>query len=458
MTSKILLAAAAVGLIAGTGLAQKAVSRNDDAKRISPIRVAKARLVNGQVKIIGEWKPVLQRPQFLDQMWLGAFDAGEFGPDGIPTGTRYGTDNGDGRWWFGPEYGNTAACGNMTVKPGYAGKMGTISGFQWAQIDANGNGVVESYHTIISVFTAEDFDDTGAGPAFDNPYDGVAYDFGNITDGGTWYAAPIELASLGLGHMLPTDGTGALLWLFGTTDGAGGFVLNTTGQVQPLLWGSEVAGTFPASPGTRTEWQWDDDNPRDGAYTAPDELYSYAFGVDPDPLGTAIALYTHEAVVLPSTVEFIYAQNTSGGAAEAAEDDDQFVVAQRGFAPTLGVDVPQIDFTGGQSDYGMVKVANGGPGYATGNVKAVYKAGSTIFVRTYIRNQSTSTWELLDQTATTPNVKVTKNLALTGTMDDYISNSGNVAVKIGGRRHVAGLVVLWTISVDQIRTTLGVAP
>lgn len=476
MTSKILVATAALGMIASSAFAQKNLSLTGPGTRIEPIRVAKARLVNGQVKIIGNWKTLNERPAVLSTMHLGIFDAAEQqAADGFPTGLRYGIDNSTGagnpaegsRWWFGPDYGNTAACGNFTVKKGYKGLTSDILGFQWAQTDGDGDGITggDTYPTLIAVFTAEDFDDTGAGPAFDNAFDGVVYDFGDVPDagptGGYYFAGVIEIAGAGLFHQMPADGTGAVLWLHGTDDGFGGFALNTTGIVQPMLWGSEAAGTFPASPGTRSEWQWDDDNPRDGSWSAPAELYSYAFGISPDPLGAAIGFYGHDAVVVPDEVVFANA-NTSpppaGGAAEVEEDDNTYAEATRGFAPSLIEDVPKINCTGGNADYAAVRTTSGGPGYATGKVNVVAKADKAIRLRTYIQNKVNSAYVLIDEIVVSANVEVNRTTNLTGTIDNYVDANGKATVRIGGNRAPTTLGSFWRIYVDKVRTTFTAAP
>ncbi len=471
MTSRILVATAALGLLATTAMAQRTLSLARPGTELRPLRIARSEIVNGQPKIVGPWIDLGNvHSQALGAMWLGVFDAAEQKSDATPTGKRYGADNSLGsnsvpegsRWFFGGGngVGETSTVGNLTVKPGYNGLNGDVLGMQWFEEDANGNGVVDNYHLVIQVFTAEDFDTTNTGPAFSNPYSGVALDFGDVPDvgatGGYYYAGVIDLGANGLANQMPMDGSGALIWLLGTLDGSGNFVQNTTGLAQPMLWGCEAAGAFPASPGTRTDLQWDDDNPRDGTWTAGEE-YSYAYGLQPDPLGIAIGWYGHVAVVMPDTVTFTFAQNTSGGAAEAAEDDNQYVIAKRGFSPSLGVDVPQIDFIGGIQDYAMVRSGGGGPGYSSGNVNVVAKADAAIFVRTYIKNNSNQ-FVMLDQTLVSPNTEFNKTFNLTGTIDNYMTTAGRVDVKIGGANAPTTLNKLWTIFVDKVRSIFTASP
>jgi hypothetical protein len=160
---------------------------------------------------------------------------------------------------------------------------------------------------------------------------------------------------------------------------------------------------------------------------------------------------------MPDTVTFTFAQNTSGGAAEAAEDDNQYVIAKRGFSPTLGVDVPQIDFIGGIQDYAMVRSAGGGPGYSSGKVNVVAKADAAIFVRTYIKNNSNQ-FVMLDQTLVSPNTEFNKTFNLTGTIDNFMTTAGRVDVKIGGANAPTTLNKLWTIFVDKVRSSFTASP
>jgi hypothetical protein len=64
----------------------------------------------------------------------------------------------------------------------------------------------------MAIFTAEDFDDTCNGPAADNIYDGVAYNFGTLSSG-CWYSL-ICLDGTGLFHQMPTDGSGAYMAVY----------------------------------------------------------------------------------------------------------------------------------------------------------------------------------------------------------------------------------------------------
>jgi hypothetical protein len=468
MTSKILVAAAALGLIATTALAQRHLQSARPGQMIQPLRIAKSELINGQVVQTGPWIDLGQvKSQALSAMWLGVWDDAEQASDGTPTGVRYGIDNSTfsggaaegSRWFFGPGVGETSEVANMTAKAGYAGLNGDLLGLQWFGDDYNGNGLVDStYDVVIQIFTAEDFDGTGAGPAFSNPYTGVSLDFGMVPDDTMFYhyAGVIDLAAAGLANQIPMDGTGAVIALIGTVDGGGNFVPNTTGSAQFMLWGTEAAATFPATPGTHLDGQWEDDAPRDGTWTAG-EFYSFAYGLSPDPLGLSVGWYNHVAVVEADTVTFTFAQNTSGGAAEAAEDDNLYVVAKRGFSPVLGVDVPQIDFIGGIADYAKVRTAGGGPGYSSGKVNVVAKADTSIYVRSYIKNTSNQ-FVMLDQTLVNPNTEFNKTFNLSGTIDNYMTTTGRVDVKVGGANAPTSLNKFWTISVDKVRSSFTASP
>ncbi|MBE7455386.1 MAG: hypothetical protein KJ057_04050 [Phycisphaerae bacterium] len=232
--------------------------------RVTPIKVAPAKMVDGQV-VFGEW-------QNYSEPVAGCFGAEHwdgFDPDstGFPE-DEDGCGLGSARWFFGPSYCNGAATNDMNDAT--AGAQSTFTNFSWYWY-CGGSG---SEQCIIAVFTGEDFT-TGCG-GFGGFYSGVGYDFGSIgCNPGGYYYTNVDLTGSGLFHQMPNDGDGVYQVIYLTTGNA------PATCAQPMLWGNGAG-----RPGTSGEEQWDDDNPRDSAYQA-EECYSYAYGLCPDPLGAS---------------------------------------------------------------------------------------------------------------------------------------------------------------------------
>jgi hypothetical protein len=155
-----------------------------------------------------------------------------------------------GSWWFGPTYRNPFWVNDIA-----SAGVGHFQGSQatgvvpvWCVTNSGQNTF------IMAIFTAEDFDDTCNGPAADNIYDGVAYNFGTLSSG-CWYSL-ICLDGTGLFHQMPTDGSGAYIAVYLSSLDP---VTLYPEACQPLLW-----GTKPNNPSQQGPIQWDDDNPTDG--------------------------------------------------------------------------------------------------------------------------------------------------------------------------------------------------
>ncbi len=296
-----------------------------------PLQICKVRLVNGQIVQVSPWidYPSLFFPASgFPPSPCGdggsiAFDNVEFvdGTLTIGENSKYGTscNIGGGRWWFGPDYRNPLWVNDIQqMFPGTEGEQANALVPVWANTNTQGNTF------IMAIFTAEDFDDTCSGPAADNIYDGVAYDFGTLGTG-AWYST-ICLSSAGLSHQLPTDGSGAYI----------GIYLSSLEPLtlypepcQPLLW-----GTKEGNPSQQGPIQWDDDNPTDGELTAPDECYDYTFPNDPicpRPLGAMMAFWAAPPTCVPSNgdvnqdgcvddADLLAVLFAFGGTGEAGED------------------------------------------------------------------------------------------------------------------------------------------
>lgn len=259
----------------------------DKGIQVSPIRVAG---IDRNLNLTTPWFDVANGGTAACPPTALAFDA--FEPDGgipgFPTDGLYGEDCGLGgsRWFFGPSYCNMFIVNDMTLAPGFTGAASERPAWGWYWYgDGNSAG---SEQCFVAVFTAEDFDDSCAGPAATNYYSGILYDFGALgTNPGGYYFTDLQdgLCGSGLFHQMPTDDSGAYAVVLANAIGTGGTLyLATCGQM--MLWGTK--GGNPSSQGAI---QWDDDNPIDGTHTAPDECYDYTFGLCPDPLGAMMCFY-----------------------------------------------------------------------------------------------------------------------------------------------------------------------
>jgi len=275
----------------------------DGVQLVQPLQACKVRLINGQVVQVSPW---IDLSQFNPAGGLPpspcaaggnlAFDNVEMNANGqLCENTKYGDAcdlNGDGQpdcphpfWWFGSTYRNPFWVNDIQqLVSGTEGSQATGVVPVWCVTNSGGNTF------IMAIFTAEDFDDTCSGPAADNIYDGVAYNFGTLSSG-CWYST-ICLDGTGLFHQMPTDGSGAYI----------GIYLSSLDPVtlypeacQPLLW-----GTKPNNPSQQGPMQWDDDNPTDGQLTAPGECYNYTFSTCPSPLGASMAFWAAAAGCQPN--------------------------------------------------------------------------------------------------------------------------------------------------------------
>jgi hypothetical protein len=269
----------------------------DGVQLVQPLQACKVRLINGQVVQVSPW---IDLSQFNPAGGLPpspcaaggnlAFDNVEFvdGTLSIGENSKYGASCGLGaaRWWFGATYRNPFWVNDMTVVLGTEGRQATGLVPVWYVSNTQNNTF------IMAIFTAEDFDNTCNGPAADNIYDGVAFNFGTIGTGG--YYSTICLDGTGLFLQMPTDGSGAYIAVYLSSLDP---VTLYPEACQPLLW-----GTKSGNPSQQGPIQWDDDNPTDGQITAPDECYDYTFptfNICPRPLGAAMAFWAAAAGCQP---------------------------------------------------------------------------------------------------------------------------------------------------------------
>lgn len=227
-------------------------------RRISPLRVAGARLVDGKVKVVTPWMQYAGAG--TDANWAPAYDSYEGDDAGTPIG---GEDCGDGsfgpdtRWLYTGSPTNSVITSDMTPAPKFAGGKSERTNFAW-QWDHDGS-------CIVALFTAEVFGDCGTFD-MDQVYDGVVYDFGFQSAGDGYFAADNDLTANGLFHQLPAK-TGAFHMELGEDDGFGGFQV-TLEPCQPMLWGTGEDGGPDNGAGTNGPLEFQDIFSPDGVIDA----------------------------------------------------------------------------------------------------------------------------------------------------------------------------------------------
>ncbi|MBL1217469.1 MAG: hypothetical protein D8M59_08235 [Planctomycetes bacterium] len=216
-----------------------------------------------------------------------AFDC--FEPDGgmpgMPTDGLYGQDCGMGsqRWYFGSTYCNTYFVNDMTTTPDLQSAQSERAEWAWWWY-VNGPGSSEQCY--VALWTAEWFDEDCIGPAAEDYYEGIIFDFGILPNSEGYYYSDTQdlLCGSGLAWELPADGDGAYTMIL--ANDYNGTTLFMATCAQPMLWGTKAL-----NPSHQGPVQWDDDNPADGTHTAPDECYDYTHGTCPDPLGAMTCFY-----------------------------------------------------------------------------------------------------------------------------------------------------------------------
>lgn len=349
MVSKLFLTAAALGLMAGAIAQKPIVPQAIAGRKIEPVRFAKAKIVNGKAYKAGPWINVQNKPTINSPSYV-AYDAIEVDASGNTVNDRWGnpvTDLGAGsRWFFGPDYQNSFAVNDMTVANGYAGKTSELDSFAFYWGITGDTGDVQCY---VALFTAEDFGETDAGtggvdPAYDNAYDGILWDFGPQTKNSGFFSLALgDLTGSGLSHQLPMDGRGAVLMVLADAINGDGSLVISTGQ--PMLWGTDRLDGSSTNPSFQNEFQWDDDFPVDGTHTAPDEFYSYAFGLQTDPLGATVGMFSNTQALHAASAAVQFGINQTGTPADTHTSDDTYFSNDRGITPGLAFDPPTITWT-----------------------------------------------------------------------------------------------------------------
>jgi hypothetical protein len=286
---KFLLAAGCVGACSTIALAgPKKLHQSGPGVMLTPVRIAP---INADGSI-GEWREYAQPVTVCtDTLTFDCAQLGSLCTSPVPVGGVVCGIGEGSRWFFGPSYNNPLATNDMTVDVAGTINDATGSWFQGGTLSRPALQIHRYYESDAIV----NEDGVAAVPIQQTDTSfigGVIYDFGIIPPGGAYYYyfwSDDLCTGGGICDPTPANGAGAYSITVATSDGVDIF-LDTTPGSQPMLWGTEGGGSSDR-PGTQNTFQWDDDNLPDGTYSSPTELYTYSFGLCPDPLGALIGLW-----------------------------------------------------------------------------------------------------------------------------------------------------------------------
>jgi hypothetical protein len=195
------------------------------------------------------------------------------------------------------EIWNKATNDIASVAPGMNGAHANRTQFAWNW--GATPGVPRPMFVLVTTY--ETFHDCATGlPATEMPYDAVVYQYAPQAGGGGYFYSDTDLTTnpnLPF-HQMPMDGSGGYSMRLGTAYDPQTqiFTYDLTPGTQPMLWGcGNVENPPDGRVGTQTQWQWDDDTPTDGMYTA-NECADYLLVGDfcPNPFGAMIAFWTDQ--------------------------------------------------------------------------------------------------------------------------------------------------------------------
>lgn len=288
----------------------------DNAIEVSPVRIAKVRFENGQVRMVSDWSDYKGggNTRLASTRVFDCF--GDDDSDGFMDDTNACFSTSTSRWFFGTGY-----C-NMFVSADHTVWENTDLNAGFARVDFAWYWTCAGFGTetcLVGVFTQESVPcdpDT-----FD--YSGWLLDFGSLScNPGGYYYTNVDLSS---GTWpIPTTGTGSHILIFAqsqTTSGA--LVLATCAQT--MLWGTgDGGGASNTMRGTQVTEEFDDDNPADGVHSST-ECYTFDFGLCPDPLGAMVQFWGEEGM---------------GGACDYADFNGDGTVNTQDFAAFFNAWVP----------------------------------------------------------------------------------------------------------------------
>jgi hypothetical protein len=421
-----------------SGFAQgKSLHQAQRGIKVDPIRVAKAVAtvdLNGNLtyKRVGPWIPYHANQTHIANSQTTAYDEYEF-TDAVslaPGNNPAYTANCDSvitagsRWFFGDGYIPGYRYNDLKVVSGAAGLVSDRAGVGfYTESDA-------LFDFQYFIFTTENFPDdvNGLDPndgtaAGRGDYDGVVASYGTLAMSSPfYYYSDIDLDGLGFGWQMPTDGSGGTLQLAGDVD-ASTNTITLLGQC--MLWGVNAGNPTPPV----SDLEWDDDDLVDLIFT-PNELYSYLYGLCPEPLGAMLCfLYTPGATtetLAPTSEQILLGTTGSGGnLASWASNDGNIRNICKFFVP-----FPTSPFIRANLNYTTTKAAasvtaisfNTRIGSKTGGGQAitlkVQNKTTSAFVNTSVVNQSVGSLPH-DSTG-----------AASGTLADYVGGGGAMTGQI----------------------------
>ncbi|MCL4742494.1 MAG: hypothetical protein KJZ54_09865 [Phycisphaerales bacterium] len=247
---------------------------------VKPVRVAPVSLVDGQMKIMGEWRDASsfgRVDEVCDMLW-DAVQPTDDCTSGFPPigGPECGIGEGS-RWYFGTVYANPFSANDMSdALEDFSARAAWV--FWWGMTS----------QAYVGILTSAEFISLACDAAV-AVADGWVFDYG-VLPRGFWYSEFSFGDGSADGWTLVKDGDGSnVYFLSDFFDGA--FFYLATFNCHFGAWGTADDGGLPGRPGTNDSQQHDDDFPLDGVHTMPDECYYYDFGVCPDPLCNMMAFW-----------------------------------------------------------------------------------------------------------------------------------------------------------------------
>lgn len=273
---------------------------------VRPTRAAQCEWIDGRVVMTSDWVELGTTTRNPPNTY--AYDAFESDAAGAPTddapfGCTTTLPPGN-RWYFGSTHNSPFWSNDMTTDAAGGGVQcqGLNVAWWWrvdptSDYDDSDGDLWPDQDCYISVFTSEDFGFACEDDGLDSLYPGVTYLFPNL-DGNDSHAfelgyfyANIDLGGTSLIHLMPADGVGGTIVMYGTAyDPDTGEITLTAGAgdvwAQPMLWGTDEdeppGGTTRIGTQEAGIYVSDPDNPT--ALVCAD----YSFNVCPEPLAPSV--------------------------------------------------------------------------------------------------------------------------------------------------------------------------
>ncbi|MCW5937468.1 MAG: hypothetical protein KIT11_09200 [Fimbriimonadaceae bacterium] len=323
-------AAWGIALVAGIASSQIPVAPE---RRIEPVRIAPAMLVDGEVVQTGPWQAAggqVGRAAAANEIAFDLFEFlfdpdGKLYPDEVPGyGPSAGLGNPATRYRYVPFKRNTMVYNDMKLKPESAGAVAKRVAFAWVQ------GVAEPLRVFAA--TTENFNTANPNSSqARGDFTGVTIDFGTVPPGAGYYWADVDLGTLSLA--LPRDANGG--YVLQQLAAANTFSTSNTF----MMWGAKAQN--PAAPQNPIEFQSLALN--NGTFSLPGDQVDTRFGTPVDPLGTMFALlYEPPATIAPTTFTVSLGRLASGNLASLQSTDGNMLRVCKFIVPNLVVPPVQV--------------------------------------------------------------------------------------------------------------------